>query len=182
MSLSYQYLDADCGSQRSEFNLWQELLATPPPFRCGHTCHLSTEIPLDFVLRYIMSFWQTAKQLDFMIGSRWSTSGTPITQAISTTQKIKSISREARQNQLISERLNEWQAKMRGRGECPSGLNWAISQVRLTKACVHASSMMSTNNLSIQSSKSSTCTGCETRSACLKRSNTSLKPIKNPRF
>ena len=49
-------------------------------------------------------------------GSRWSTSGTPNAQAISTTQKIKSISREARQNQLISERLNEWQAKMRGRG------------------------------------------------------------------
>ena len=50
-------------------------------------------------------------------GSRWSMSGTPNAQAISTTQKIKSISREARQNQLISERLNEWQAKMRGRGE-----------------------------------------------------------------
>ena len=49
-------------------------------------------------------------------GSRWSTSGTPSNQAISTTQKIKSISREARQNELISERLNEWQAKMRGRG------------------------------------------------------------------
>ena len=47
-------------------------------------------------------------------GSRWGI-GTPNTQT--TTQKIKSISREARQNELISDRLKEWKSKMRERGQ-----------------------------------------------------------------
>ena len=36
--------------------------------------------------------------------------------AMSTTQKIRSIGREARVNQLISERLEHWKAAMRERG------------------------------------------------------------------
>ena len=48
-------------------------------------------------------------------GSRWGATS-PTQQTISTTQKIRSIGREARQNQLISERLNEWKATMRERG------------------------------------------------------------------
>lgn len=35
---------------------------------------------------------------------------------MSTTQKIRSIGREARVNQLISERLEHWKAAMRERG------------------------------------------------------------------
>jgi len=36
---------------------------------------------------------------------------------MSTTQKIRSIGREARVNELISERLEHWKATMRERGE-----------------------------------------------------------------
>ena len=36
---------------------------------------------------------------------------------MSTTQKIRSIGREARVNELISERLERWKATMRERGE-----------------------------------------------------------------
>lgn len=36
--------------------------------------------------------------------------------SISTTQKIRSIGREARVNELISERLDHWKAAMRERG------------------------------------------------------------------
>ena len=36
---------------------------------------------------------------------------------MSTTQKIRSIGREARVNQLISERLEHWKAAMRERGQ-----------------------------------------------------------------
>ncbi len=39
--------------------------------------------------------------------------------SISTTQKIRSIGREARVNELISERLGHWKAAMRERGADP---------------------------------------------------------------
>ncbi|CAL8468092.1 g7631 [Coccomyxa elongata] len=48
-------------------------------------------------------------------GTRWGASS-PRT-SISTTQKIRSIGREARVNELISERLDHWKAAMRERGE-----------------------------------------------------------------
>ncbi|EIE20699.1 hypothetical protein COCSUDRAFT_57268 [Coccomyxa subellipsoidea C-169] len=48
-------------------------------------------------------------------GARWGPSS-PRT-SISTTQKIRSIGREARVNELISERLDHWKAAMRKRGE-----------------------------------------------------------------
>ena len=47
-------------------------------------------------------------------GSRRASSSP--SQVVSTTQKIRSIGREARQNQLISERLSHWKADMRERG------------------------------------------------------------------
>ena len=37
-------------------------------------------------------------------------------ESISTTQKIRSIGREARVNELISERLDHWKALLRVRG------------------------------------------------------------------
>ena len=57
-------------------------------------------------------------------GSRWGATS-PTQQTISTTQKIKSIGREARQNQLISERLSEWKATMRERG------SWALFRMTM---------------------------------------------------
>lgn len=48
-------------------------------------------------------------------GPRWEPESPR--RSISTTQKIRSIGREARVNQLISERLEHWKAHMRERGE-----------------------------------------------------------------
>ena len=48
-------------------------------------------------------------------GPRWEPESPR--RSISTTQKIRSIGREARVNQLISERLEHWKARMRERGE-----------------------------------------------------------------
>ncbi len=48
-------------------------------------------------------------------GPRWEPESPR--RSISTTQKIRSIGREARVNQLISERLKYWKAHMRERGE-----------------------------------------------------------------
>ena len=47
-------------------------------------------------------------------GPRWEP--TSPRSSMSTTQKIRSIGREARVNQLISERLEHWKAAMRERG------------------------------------------------------------------
>ena len=47
-------------------------------------------------------------------GPRWEP--TSPRSSMSTTQKIRSIGREARVNQLISERLEHWKASMRERG------------------------------------------------------------------
>ena len=48
-------------------------------------------------------------------GPRWEP--TSPRSSMSTTQKIRSIGREARVNQLISERLEHWKAAMRERGK-----------------------------------------------------------------
>lgn len=69
------------------------------------------------VLGFLPKVQGSSEGLSWRTGSRWSTSGTPTNQVANTTQRIKSISREARQNELISERLNEWQAKMREKGK-----------------------------------------------------------------
>ena len=47
-------------------------------------------------------------------GPRWEP--TSPRSSMTTTQKIRSIGREARVNQLISERLEHWKAAMRERG------------------------------------------------------------------
>lgn len=51
-------------------------------------------------------------------GPRWEP--TSPRSSMSTTQKIRAIGREARVNQLISERLDYWKAAMRERGAQPS--------------------------------------------------------------
>ena len=47
---------------------------------------------------------------------------------MSTTQKIRSIGREARVNQLISERLEHWKAAMRERGALSLSVQCAMLQ------------------------------------------------------
>ena len=56
-------------------------------------------------------------------GPRWEP--TSPRSSMSTTQKIRSIGREARVNQLISERLEHWKAAMRERGASTITKIWA---------------------------------------------------------